>query len=498
MPDGQEIVLTGQMTIGRSIENPIKLDDGGASRKHAAVEVTGAQVFMRDLGSSNGTWVNDQKIVAPMELKDGDLIRISATTLLFRAGEAPTAPAPVAQPESGATQAYTTTELMTLVRGDSAEFGLNRSIRLGRNRDNDIDLADDTSASQFHAKIDVVVNNAVVTDLNSRNGTWVNGQRIATPTQLKHGDKLMVGDTVFRLRVGSKLLPAEETTEVKRANRMGCGLLVGGGLLSIVGLGAIAVALLVGAIVAYPLIFPEPTATPLPTVNPQAAATQRAEVEGRALRALVQIVVPVGDPGNPEGFSTGSGSLLHEQGYVLTNFHVIGDPQSGQYYNNEEWVGIALNWDNPSAAPDTVYRCEVVLADAELDLALVRVYAEGNGDGLPSDLAFPSLPIGDSDDLNIGDPIAIIGYPGLGGDTPTFTRGTVSGFLTDEFLNLDRGWIKTDAEINRGNSGGMAINERGELIGVPTLVFSDVEVSGKLGEVRPIRHAQKFLDEVPK
>ena len=90
------------------------------------------------------------------------------------------------------------------------------------------------------------------------------------------------------------------------------------------------------------------------------------------------------------------------------------------------------------------------------------------------------------------------GYPGLGGDTPTFTRGTVSGFLVDEVLGLDRGWIKTDAEINRGNSGGMAINDRGELIGIPTLVFSDQEVSGKLGEVRPIHHAQKFLDQVPK
>jgi pSer/pThr/pTyr-binding forkhead associated (FHA) protein len=496
MPDGQEVALTGQMTIGRSIENSIKLEDGGASRKHAALEVAGTQVLLRDLGSSNGTWVNDQRINAPVELKDGDLIRISATTLLFRAGESPTAP--MAGGEGGATQVYKTTELMTLVRGDGAEYGLSHSLRIGRSRDNDIALADDASASQAHAKIDVVVNNAVVADLNSRNGTWVNGARITGPTTLKHGDKVMIGDTVFRLRLGSRPLPAEETAEVKRANRMGCGLLVGGGLLSLVGLGAIGVALLVGAIVAYPLLFPAPTATPLPTINPQAAATQRAQVEGRALRALVQIVVPVGDPNNPQGFSTGSGSLLHKQGYVLTNFHVVGDPKTGNYYNNEGWVGIALNWDNPSDAPNTFYRCEVLLADPDLDLALVRVYAEGDGGDLPSGLTFPTLPVGDSDELNIGDPIAIIGYPGLGGDTPTFTRGTVSGFLTDEFLNLDRGWIKTDAEINRGNSGGMAINERGELIGVPTLVFSDVEVSGKIGEVRPIRHAQKFLDEVPK
>ncbi len=65
-----------------------------------------------------------------------------------------------------------------------------------------------------------------------------------------------------------------------------------------------------------------------------------------------------------------------------------------------------------------------------------------------------------------------IGNPGLGGDTPTLTRGTVSGFLLDDENNLPQGWIKTDAEINPGNSGGMAINANGELIGVPTQAFT--------------------------
>jgi putative serine protease PepD len=99
--------------------------------------------------------------------------------------------------------------------------------------------------------------------------------------------------------------------------------------------------------------------------------------------------------------------------------------------------------------------------------------------------------------MRIGDPIAILGFPGLGGDTPTFTRGTVSGFLPDNSIHQDFGWIKTDAEVNRGNSGGMAINANGELIGVPTMAAVDTEVTGKISEIRPINLAKVVTDAIP-
>jgi serine protease Do len=94
----------------------------------------------------------------------------------------------------------------------------------------------------------------------------------------------------------------------------------------------------------------------------------------------------------------------------------------------------------------------------------------------------------------IGDELVAIGFPGLGGETVTLTRGTVSGFLTDE-AGRSRGWIKTDAEINPGNSGGMAINDRGELIGVPTIVVSGEKVTGKIGVIRPINLARTIIDQ---
>ena len=506
MPNGQEFVLNGEMTIGRSVENDIKLsDDGGVSRKHARLAVSGTQVIAGDLGSSNGTYVNEGKIAAPTVLRDGDRLRVGATTMVFKAARPALRTTEVVSQDSGSTVHWQSAEPMTLVRGDGAEFGLNRTVRLGRGESNEIALSGDTGASQTHARIDVVAGQAVISDLGSSNGTWVNGKKIGGPTTLKHGDKVLVGGAVFRVRVGSQPLPALES---RQATTSRVGLFVGGGLLGLIALAALGVGVVALGVVTYFVGF-KPTATPAPVVEVtvavpvpvesggNASATQQASAEQRALRALVYVVAPVGDPRTTDAASTGSGSLLDARGYALTNFHVVGDLDTGRYHNDEGWVLIGLNWNNASDAPDTFYRCEIVKADKDIDLALIHVVALENGDPLPPDLTFPFMPVGNSDDLKIGDSIAAIGFPGLGGNTPTFTRGTVSGFLMDVALNLDRGWIKTDAEVNPGNSGGMAINSKGELIGVPTQVFFGTEVTGKISEVRPINFAREFIAAIP-
>jgi serine protease Do len=208
---------------------------------------------------------------------------------------------------------------------------------------------------------------------------------------------------------------------------------------------------------------------------------------------VVIVFTPI--DGMEDQFSTGSGSLLTPAGHILTNFHVIGDVDSGSYYNQGGLVFVGLNWENPEGAPDTFYTVKIVQADRNLDLAVLRVAATEQGHELPPNLEFPTLPIGDANTVNIGDELVVIGFPGLGGETVTLTRGTVSGFLEGE-NGQPRGWIKTDAEINPGNSGGMAINERGELIGVPTIVVSGVEVTGKIGVIRPINLAYPLIERV--
>lgn len=104
-------------------------------------------------------------------------------------------------------------------------------------------------------------------------------------------------------------------------------------------------------------------------------------------------------------------------------------------------------------------------------------------------------PIG-SKGVRNGDTVTILGFPKINGATVTLTRGTVAGFHEDELGN-ERGWIKTDAEIGPGNSGGMAIDEAGELIGVPTFVSAEARTLGRIGGLRPINLAQALLRQVP-
>ncbi len=492
--NGHEIPVAGNLSIGRSVENGIKLDGDAVSRKHAELEVSANRYVLKDLGSHNGTYVNNQRLNGSVELRDGDTVRIGPNVLTFKKPAAAAA-------NASATMVWQTVNPLTLVRGDNAEFGLNRSMTVGRADDNDLRLPVESSGSQHHAKIDLVAGQAIISDLNSKNGTWVNGKRIAGPTRLNHGDKVLLGDTIFRLRVGVQ--PLVEDAPQARANpAMGVGLFVGGGLLTLLVAG-VAIALVGGLFAAW-YVYLRPTEAPPPAqVATEAApvvglaSTQQANAEQTALRALVFVVAPVGSINSTGEAATGSGSFLTANGDVLTNFHVVGDPETGQFHNREGMAYIGLNWDNPADTPDTFYLAEVGQHDASLDIALLHIVSLDNGDSLPGDLTFPYIPVGSSDDLKIGDPIAVLGFPGLGGDTPTLTRGSVSGFLFDDINNLDKGWIKTDAEINPGNSGGMAINSKGELIGIPTQAYTGIDITGKISEIRPIKVALDFLNVTP-
>jgi S1-C subfamily serine protease len=103
-----------------------------------------------------------------------------------------------------------------------------------------------------------------------------------------------------------------------------------------------------------------------------------------------------------------------------------------------------------------------------LDLAVLKITHDLSGQEIDaSELNLSFVPMGNSDDLDLGDTINIFGYPGIGGDTITFTSGPVSGFARDPNVE-GRGWIKTSATIAGGNSGGTGVNDAGELIGVPT------------------------------
>jgi S1-C subfamily serine protease len=172
-----------------------------------------------------------------------------------------------------------------------------------------------------------------------------------------------------------------------------------------------------------------------------------------ALLGSVYVLTP-DDSGKSLG--AGSGTILTPQGHILTNFHVIGDVDTGKFENKQGLVYIGISPPEMNAKPIITYLAKILKSDRSLDLALLRIVALRDGKPLPADLKLTPVPVGDSDKVQIGDEVTVIGFPSLGDGTVTLTRGAVSGLLNDtESVGT---WFKTDAEINPGNSGGIAIN----------------------------------------
>jgi V8-like Glu-specific endopeptidase len=156
--------------------------------------------------------------------------------------------------------------------------------------------------------------------------------------------------------------------------------------------------------------------------------------------------------------SSGTGSIVTADGLVLTNNHVVSDPKTGRLYPNL----VVYFKPNPISGDNrkdltTPYLVDVVARDPDLDLALLRVKDAPPG--------LRPVEIANSEEVDIGEPVAAIGHPG-GGGLWTLTTGTISSKRRDK----DRDIFQTDAAINPGNSGGPLFDEYARLIGVNTFV----------------------------
>lgn len=166
---------------------------------------------------------------------------------------------------------------------------------------------------------------------------------------------------------------------------------------------------------------------------------------------------------------SGSGTIIDASGLILTNYHVV--EETGEW----DILGVLVTTQSDQR-PEPAYLAEIVARAPDLDLAVLQIVADNNGRAVdPRRLNLSVVPIGDADDLELGDELSIFGYPGIGQGTITLTEGKVSGFLEEEGVSYQRAWIKTDAAISGGNSGGTAVDADGYLVGIPTLA-SDVDV----------------------
>jgi S1-C subfamily serine protease len=226
--------------------------------------------------------------------------------------------------------------------------------------------------------------------------------------------------------------------------------------------------------VIQPSITPTSTSTPVPTLTPTAT------LMAIPYSSVVKITARIKYSSYLKDVWTGSGAIVSSDGLILTNAHLVSP---GQGFRPDVYE-ISLT-QSPSLPPVETYYAEPVIVDEDLDLAVLRITT--NLKYVPverSELHLPTLALGNSLDLALGDPLIILGYPGIGGDTITLTRGDVGGFTNSDDLP-EPAFIKTSAAISGGTSGGVAIDQFGRLVAIPTRLGYGQE-SGELVDCRVV------------
>jgi S1-C subfamily serine protease len=267
---------------------------------------------------------------------------------------------------------------------------------------------------------------------------------------------------------------------------------------------------------------------------PAALAQVDPVVLGHAIDSTVKLSIIV--RGTVDGeeqiiwYGVGSGTVVSPDGVILTNQHLITprgvqeklaelkrelakDGKSAEVDLESERVMVATS--DGRHLPQPRYVATVVAEDADLDLAVLRIDGDEREHPLSSPLTLPVLPLGDSDAVNLGDPVHVFGFPAIGSGSLTYTAGVVSSFLYEDGID-GTAWINTDAVTSGGNSGGAAVNAAGELIGIPTSGSAldcrpgdtngdgvqnaedvgCVPTGGSLAQLRPINLAKPLLASI--
>jgi len=181
----------------------------------------------------------------------------------------------------------------------------------------------------------------------------------------------------------------------------------------------------------------------------------------------------------PEQRASGSGVIISDDGFIVTNNHVV---------ENADEITVTLN-------NKKTYKAKVIGTDPSYDLSVIKIDAK----------ELPFLLYGNSDDLKIGQWVLAIGYP-LNLET-TVTAGIISAKARSLGLNKDRNgdtkagvesFIQTDAAVNMGNSGGALINTDGKLIGVNSAIASPTGYYSGYSYAIPVNIVKKVVDDLIK
>lgn len=184
--------------------------------------------------------------------------------------------------------------------------------------------------------------------------------------------------------------------------------------------------------------------------------------------------------GSSEGKATGSGIIISEDGYILTNNHVISSENTSSYYAISEATNIKINLYND----ENSYDATVIGTDSYTDLAVLKIEKDG----------LTPATIGNSDTSKVGEYVMAVGNP-LGMDY-SVTTGIISA-INREVQSEGTTYlaIQTDAAINSGNSGGALVNANGEVIGINTMKLAGNGVEG-IGFAIPISSTTSIINQL--
>lgn len=539
--DGRSLLFGDDRTIaiGRTPDADVVLTGPSTSRAHAELRHSSRGWSLVDLGTLHGTFVDGRRvdqvvILGPMDIRFGR--ESDGSRVLFEpddpddllATRVANAPVPAPNAPDDAT-------LVVRLEGSNHRF-TDGVVRIGRRTDLEL-VSSDPTVSRLHARLQVESGVWRFQDVSS-SGTYLDGQRVRSipvdrALTLRLGDP-STGPEISLSPTSALAGPAPQAVTRAAQGSVPAGDLPGPPaapapsapvgptrsrrrLILVVLLALVLVAgvttSLVAALRSGDVEGPDrpgvgPTASPpegpsssetSPSDDPTGTTSSGLE-EAKAATVLLTATTRDFDGDRVE--YQGSGSIITPDGLIMTNAHVAAPEASGQeqlYGDNDlqdpNFLLVALT--SPGDAPaEESYRARPIAVDGYVDVAILRIFANADGSPLATaPLVLPTVPIGQAGQLTTGDQITVLGYPGISDSrSVTVTRGIVSTFVPDRVLDSDRAEIDTDARIAPGNSGGIAIDDAGAVIGIPFATRIDPDVGALSGRVRPIDFALPVIE----
>ncbi|HSZ28503.1 MAG TPA: trypsin-like peptidase domain-containing protein, partial [Pseudonocardiaceae bacterium] len=382
----------------------------------------------------------------------------------------------------GAPPSKPTLVLVTRIGGVQRIFPVGTRVRVGRDPSLELVSLNPLVSRECHGVITSDEEGATYTD-QSRRGTFLNGKPLRRPLRITESVLLRLGDPATGEELG--ITPPLSSTRLahNRGRRIRDGRVR---MAAVAGAAAVVAGVVAALLVTTQAPAAKPKPTPSPTVGTLSGGLQ-ASVLQRAETATVRLLI--GSPSNYTGW--GSGTLISPTGLILTNAHVAEPQASGapvamglpatQLGPNPPYLTVELTT-GPASPVVARYRARPVVADGYLDFAVVQIYATVSGQPVnPGSLHLPYFTIGNDNAVQLDQTVTILGFPGVAeSDSISVTSGVISTFVPDPLgiVNDPRFELETTARVAHGNSGGAAINDAGQLIGVPS-----EEVTGEGGDI---------------